>query len=687
MLSSMTVLYGQWSWITPAIQGNDLYAVFFINNNLGWAGGAGTLLKTTNGGFIWQPVRTGIPNLTVGRIHFTDINTGYILHKQIFSDKLFKTTDGGFTWANITPAGVNDIYTFSFADKSTGYLCALFATYKTADAGASWVSSPSDSLNGISDIRFNSNGLGIAFTAGQNIIRFTTDKGATWQKKIMQGITGIMDAAFTSPHHGYVTATDSGVYKTNNGGAHMERLTSIYSEGRNIIQLINERTVLIAAQYSVNWSNDGGNNWVVVYFNAPQIHAVSFYDEQGGFMVGKYGALLKSTNSGLQWSGSLPSFYGAITSFEPVNGSYIYAATDRGVVIKINKYTYSLSVKYKFPFANITDLDFVDAQHGFAAVDSAIYKTTDGGSSWEKSLSQGGTSIYCVGFFNRDVGIAAGELQSLYRTTDGGATWTSLEPSSYPVAGVSRTMQIIDSSAAVITAGNGLVMKTTDMGSTWQRIDVDNGRILPAVHFSDRNTGFLGGAYETLYKTNDGGATWSSVPVPTVSSGTSAASFTSIKFWDDAHAIITATNGAALLSRDGGNTWTVSSSPAGYTGDAVTLDKGIALVGGGYGSILAFADPSQQMFPLNGDTYQLKQNYPNPFNPKTLIPVTLLEDAYISVKVYNIAGELVRELFSGALKSGSYQFTFDAGALPTGIYFARLQSGINFQTIKMMMVK
>lgn len=688
VLSCMTLLYGQWSWVTPAIQGNDLYAVYFINNNIGWAGGAGnTLLKTTNGGYHWKPLHTGIQNMTVGQIHFTDINTGYILSKQPFSNQLYKTTDGGHTFSNITPSGVTGIYSFSFPDKLNGYLCTIFRTYKTTDAGATWSASLSDSLEGVTEIRFTSNGFGFGFSYGLNFITFTTNMGNTWQKKVMHGINQITNAAFISPEYGFITAADSGVYRTTNGGASVERVYTIYANGTTAIELLNDRSIVIAAANNVYKSQDGGNNWWVVYFSAPQIHSISFYDEQGGFMVGKYGVIMKTTDAGFRWNGSLPSFYGTVTSFEPAEADIIYAATSKAEVLTINKNDYSLTLKYRFPFSSITAMDFVDSQYGFAAVDSAIYKTTDGSASWNKSYAPGGAPIYCLGFFNRNVGIASGEVQSLFRTTDGGVTWSNIEPPAYPVTGISRTLQIIDSAAAVITAGNGLVLKTTDMGLTWQRIEADNGSILPAVHFIDRNSGFIGGSYETLYKTTDGGATWVKIPTPSISTGFPGVWYSSIKFWDNLHGIITATNGSCLTTQDGGNSWSVNPSPSGYTGDAVTLNNGLALVAGGSGSILAFADPMQQPAPLTGDTYQLKQNYPNPFNPKTEIPVNLLEDAYISVKIYNIAGEMVKELFTGWLGAGPYNFTFNASNLPTGIYFARLQSGINFRTIKMMMVK
>jgi hypothetical protein len=86
--------------------------------------------------------------------------------------------------------------------------------------------------------------------------------------------------------------------------------------------------------------------------------------------------------------------------------------------------------------------------------------------------------------------------------------------------------------------------------------------------------------------------------------------------------------------------------------------------------------------------FTLSQNYPNPFNPSTRISFTVEMRQVASLQVYNTLGQLVVTLFEGDAEAGMfYERTFDASRLPTGVYFARLESGEKQLLMKMLLVK
>jgi hypothetical protein len=90
--------------------------------------------------------------------------------------------------------------------------------------------------------------------------------------------------------------------------------------------------------------------------------------------------------------------------------------------------------------------------------------------------------------------------------------------------------------------------------------------------------------------------------------------------------------------------------------------------------------------------YALEQNYPNPFNPTTTIRFNLPEAANITLKVFNVHGQLVKTLYSGELSAGSHQLQWDATNEPgqkvtSGVYFYQLQSRNFRQVRKMMLMK
>ena len=72
-------------------------------------------------------------------------------------------------------------------------------------------------------------------------------------------------------------------------------------------------------------------------------------------------------------------------------------------------------------------------------------------------------------------------------------------------------------------------------------------------------------------------------------------------------------------------------------------------------------------------TISLKQNYPNPFNPSTKISYTLSKGARIRLDVYDITGKKVTSLVNEKQNANSYEVTFFAENLNSGIYFYTLR--------------
>ncbi len=79
--------------------------------------------------------------------------------------------------------------------------------------------------------------------------------------------------------------------------------------------------------------------------------------------------------------------------------------------------------------------------------------------------------------------------------------------------------------------------------------------------------------------------------------------------------------------------------------------------------------------------------FPNPFNPTTTISLDLAKSGETKIIIYDIAGREIETLFSGNLTPGAHEFTFSGESLPSGIYFARVQSGEFGATQKLLLLK
>ncbi len=86
-------------------------------------------------------------------------------------------------------------------------------------------------------------------------------------------------------------------------------------------------------------------------------------------------------------------------------------------------------------------------------------------------------------------------------------------------------------------------------------------------------------------------------------------------------------------------------------------------------------------------TYNLAQNYPNPFNPSTLISYQIPEKNLVTLKVYDMLGNLVTTLVNNEQNAGSYQVTFDASQYTSGVYFYTITAGKFTSTKKLMLIK
>ena len=83
----------------------------------------------------------------------------------------------------------------------------------------------------------------------------------------------------------------------------------------------------------------------------------------------------------------------------------------------------------------------------------------------------------------------------------------------------------------------------------------------------------------------------------------------------------------------------------------------------------------------------LSQNYPNPFNPQTTIYFGIPKSSTVSIIIYNLNGEIVKELFKGTKNAGNHFVVWDAKDNPSGMYFIRFQAEDFIQFNKCLLLK
>ena len=85
--------------------------------------------------------------------------------------------------------------------------------------------------------------------------------------------------------------------------------------------------------------------------------------------------------------------------------------------------------------------------------------------------------------------------------------------------------------------------------------------------------------------------------------------------------------------------------------------------------------------------YILSHPYPNPFNPQVMIPITLVREAHIQLRIYDIYGRLVISVADDVFPAGKKLFSWDGSQYPSGVYIVRCQAGRVMQTDKILLLK
>lgn len=179
-------------------------------------------------------------------------------------------------------------------------------------------------------------------------------------------------------------------------------------------------------------------------------------------------------------------------------------------------------------FAQARAVFFIDAQVGWAAVGSKLWRTLDRGATW--ASSDVGFDIGAIHFFDARRGLVAGDGGQVKGTSDGGASWAAV---STPTGPMLRSLHFVDDTHGwaagheeddAALPDSAALLITSDGGRTWSKgASLPANQGIAAVEFlCDGQTGWVA-AFEhptedewkaVLYRTVDGGLTLQNMELP-----------------------------------------------------------------------------------------------------------------------------------------------------------------------------
>ncbi len=161
-----------WSLQYSGSDEEPLAAVYFLDNENGWAvGSSSTIMHTTNGGVSWSFQMSG-PGYQFSDVFFITENTGWVVGVDLSLDHfavIFKTTDGGANWNIQTFPSGQAFQAVQFINESTGWVAGgdndNAYILNTTDGGTNWTYQDPGTNNFLSSICFpgESNGWAVGF--------------------------------------------------------------------------------------------------------------------------------------------------------------------------------------------------------------------------------------------------------------------------------------------------------------------------------------------------------------------------------------------------------------------------------------------------------------------------------------------------------------------------------------------
>jgi hypothetical protein len=225
----------------------------------------------------------------------------------------------------------------------------------------------------------------------------------------------------------------------------------------------------------------------------------------------------------------------------------------------------------------------------------------------------------------------------------------------------------------------GFIQHTTDGGATWvHQLNFEESSF-DALSFVDSLHGWTSCYFGEIFKTTDGGDHWTQLPSLSVSGNC-------IQFLDTLNGWAT----PYLHTTDGGNTWeTIRTGCHQGISNMYFRDANHGWAVGWYGTVLGYnsaisaAKPHAAPIPVRLSLAA----YPNPFNPNTMLSFDVPHSGRLTISIYDLTGRLVRMLADRVYPEGNFRINFDGSALPSGIYFARLQGKSFSKTQKLVLLK
>lgn len=520
-----------WTVVPVPVTSSLTDVAYMTGHQVSVVGSNGTLLRTEDGGETWSSVDLGTKNVLID-VAFGDSLHGIVVGAH---GSVFRTIDGGSEWTPVPVDTTVDYFGVDMRGSDAvvvGYKVGpsrAGVILLSNDTGTTWHTADTSGLN----IYFRTVTMldsGRIVAAG-NYPRATDtdgvkvatsdDGGMTWaevREGFPIGYYDLADIQFTPEGMGVAVGEHGSIMFSQDAGRtwaarsyatqwEIFRLPliqlrfsgAVFFDGLTGVVVGEDDpggVVLRTTDAGLTWSTisvPGAINGVVA-FDRDNVIGLA---DPGHSVFHLEGKMWNAEHEGLSWNlvepkfnlvqpGGNPDLYEFTSSFHFLSDRVGYFSGDSLIFKTLDGGETWVGTEFPSYQSYITALRFFDQQHGWVATEQfpevahvldservqRLYKTDDGGSSWQEIRNSYGNRRFDgiwlrnerEGWVTHGHDVVSRKSGTIYHTTDGGATWDSVSVDGSPL-----DVRFFTDSLGFAVGSNGLILKTTDAGTTWNR--------------------------------------------------------------------------------------------------------------------------------------------------------------------------------------------------------------------------
>lgn len=511
---------GGTNWISKSLPSftNDLYGITFNDSNNGIISGDQILLATIDGGLTWT-VRWSTFSLLID-VAMLDLNTWVTIGSNGI---IYRTTNAGTNWNSVF---YGDFYrSISFSNTNNGVVVGISGKIRrTTNGGIDWNLQSSGTTSELTDILFTDEINGYAIGWNSTIIK-TSDGGISWSPQSSGTSFNLLGICMSDFNNGYIVGDWGKILKTTNSGTNWLQLSSgvVLAQGElRGISFYNSTTGLsVGVNFEISGmpnglifkTTDGGTTWIQQLSEARYfLDKVQFINQNKGIIVGSYepslgvlqGLILSTSNGGATWLPQIISQVDIIADLSLTDSNNGTVVGANGAIWRTTNGGTTWNEQSSGTTYSLNGVSFIDTDNGMAVGENGIIlRTTNGGDIWYEQNAGPFIDFYDVQMLTVDICYSIA-MQGIYKTTDGGSTWQHISNHS------GNSLNFIDVNHGTIVAGEGCpnIFRTTDGGINWSSQFSRTNYPLHDVYFVSIDKGWVVGKYGTILHTTNGGVTF-----------------------------------------------------------------------------------------------------------------------------------------------------------------------------------